>query len=35
MQPDDLQLPFVGPARAQQICDLATTGTTLELEQHR
>lgn len=32
---EDLQLPFIGKARAQQICELATTGTTLELEQHR
>jgi hypothetical protein len=29
------KLPFVGAARARQIWDLATTGTTEELEQHR
>lgn len=34
-RPEDLRFPFVGPARAAQICDIATTGTTLELEQHR
>lgn len=33
--PAGLHLPFVGRARAQQICDLATTGTTPELEEHR
>lgn len=34
-RPQELRMPFVGPARAQQICDLATHGTTQELEQHR
>ena len=34
-RPEDLRFPFVGPARAAQICDIATMGTTLELEQHR
>ena len=36
-RPEDLknQLPFVGGARAVQICEIAATGTTLELEQHR
>ena len=29
------KLPFVGAARAQQIWDIAKTGTTEELEQHR
>ena len=33
--PATLHLPFVGRARAAQICDLATTGTTAELEEHR
>ena len=33
--PAALKLPFIGPARAQQICDLATSGTTPELEEHR
>ena len=33
--PAGLHLPFVGRARAQQICDLATTGTTPELDEHR
>ena len=33
--PATLKLPFIGPARAQQICDLATSGTTPELEEHR
>ena len=33
--PSALKLPFIGPARAQQICDLATCGTTPELEEHR
>lgn len=28
-------LPFIGAARARQIADLATRGTTAELEQHR
>ena len=28
-------LPFIGAARARQISDLATKGTTAELEQHR
>ena len=34
-RPSEMKLPFCGPARLQQICDIATTGTTLELEQHR
>lgn len=33
--PTTLHLPFVGRARAAQICDLATTGTTAELVEHR
>ena len=33
--PAALKLPFIGPARAQQICDLATSGTTPELDEHR
>ncbi|BDA49904.1 probable DNA polymerase lambda at C-terminar half [Coccomyxa sp. Obi] len=34
-RPSEMKLPFCGPARLQQICDIAATGTTLELEQHR
>ena len=34
--PDEIAaLPFIGAARAMQISDLATKGTTIELEQHR